>query len=483
MFNNKKTKIVATLGPATSSYDAILSLVNAGANVFRLNFSHGTLEQKLTFVQYIRDINHKFHHNIAILADLQGPKLRVRQIKDNHLVLQKGDLVNFTSKPVLEGTKDLISVSYDNLAKEIRPGEHILLDDGKIAAQIQQINSDGIIISKIIQGGVLSSNKGFNLPDTQLHIPALTSKDMIDLDFILEHELEWVALSFVRSEKDIFLLKNILEARKSKTKIIAKIEKPEAVSDTNINGIINTADGIMIARGDLGVEIPIEKVPHIQKQIIKKCIHRSKPVIVATQMMESMMEHTKPNRSEVSDVANAVLEGTDAVMLSSETATGKNPTLVVEMMSKIILQAETNGDYYYDRGMDLVPQPDSPYFLSDAICYNTCKIAQEIKAKLILGMTQSGRTAFTLSSYRPSTSIIIFANNHLLVKQLSLSWGVHALYYPQNIEGNIDDIISEQVEILKQKGLLSHKEVIVTTGSIPVRDQLNTNMLKIHVTK
>lgn len=481
MFSNKKTKIVATLGPASSSYDAILSLANVGANVFRLNFSHGTLEQKLELIQYIRDINQKFHHNIPILADLQGPKLRIRKIKDNHLLLQKGDLVNFTSAAVSEGTKELISVSYDNLAKEIKPGEHILLDDGKIAAQVQQVKNDGIIVSKITQGGILSSNKGFNLPDTQLHIPALTAKDMTDLEFILEQELEWVALSFVRSEKDIFLLKNIIEEHKSKTKIIAKIEKPEAILDSNINAIINTADGIMIARGDLGVEIPIESVPHLQKQIIKKCIHRSKPVIVATQMMESMMEHSKPNRSEVSDVANAVLEGTDAVMLSAETATGVNPSLVVEMMSKIIIQAENSGDYYYDRANDLIPQLHTSYFLADAICYNTCKIAQEIKANLILGMTQSGRTAFTLSSYRPSTPIIIFANNRLLVKQLSLSWGVRALYYPQNLEGNIDDMISEQVEILKEKGLIKRGNIIVTTGSIPVRDQLNTNMLKIHI--
>lgn len=482
MFSNKKTKIVATLGPATSSYDAILALANAGANVFRLNFSHGSLEQKLELVQYIRDINQKFHHNIPILADLQGPKLRVRQIKNNHLELQKGDLVNFTSEVIAEGDKDLISVSYDNLAREMRVGEHILLDDGKIAAKVQEIRTDGVIVSKIIQGGILSSNKGFNLPDTRLHIPALTTKDMDDLNFILEQELEWVALSFVRSQKDIFLLKNILEARKSRTKIIAKIEKPEAVAEENINNIINAADGIMIARGDLGVEIPIEQVPYIQKRIIKKCIHRSKPVIVATQMMESMIENTKPNRSEVSDVANAVLEGTDAVMLSAETATGANPTLVVEMMSKIIIQTETQGRYFYNRASDLAPQPNTPYFLADAICYNTCKIAQEIKAKLILGMTQSGRTAFTLSSYRPSTSMIIFANNPLLVKQLSLSWGVHALYYPQNLEGNIDDMISEQVEILKQKGLIDSGDIIVTTGSIPVREQLHTNMLKIHIT-
>jgi pyruvate kinase len=339
---------------------------------------------------------------------------------------------------------------------------------------VKEITKEGDVKVQVKMGGILSSKKGINLPDTKISLPALTEKDLADLDFIIDQQLEWVALSFVRSVKDIVIIKSKLEERKSKTKVIAKIEKPEAL--TNIREIILESDGIMIARGDLGVEMPVEKVPLIQKQIIRKCLHRAKPVIVATQMMESMIERSKPNRSESTDVANAVMEGADAVMLSGETATGAHPALVVQTMKKIILEVERN-EYRYNREEDLKPLPHSPTFLSDAICYNACKLAEDTNADAIIGMTQSGYTAFMLSSYRPKSLLFIFTKERTLVNQLSLSWGVRALFYDE--EESIDDIVADQIEILKERGFVHSGSVVVNTGSIPIQQHLPTNMLKI----
>jgi pyruvate kinase len=308
-------------------------------------------------------------------------------------------------------------------------------------------------------------------------LPALTEKDLADLEFIIDQQLDWVALSFVRNVKDIIILRNKLDERKSKTKIIAKIEKPEAL--TNIRDIIIESDGIMIARGDLGVELPVEQVPLIQKDLIKKCIHRAKPVIVATQMMESMIDRVKPNRSEITDVANAVLEGADAVMLSGETATGQHPALVVETMCKIIEEVEQSNYYRYDREEDLKPQPHSPSFLSDAICYNACEIAKDVKAGALIGMTQSGYTGFMLSSFRPKAPLFIFTKERTLVNQLSLSWGVRAFYYSE--EESVDNIISDQIDILKERGFVQQGDIVVNTGSTPVHLHLPTNLIKITV--
>jgi pyruvate kinase len=323
-------------------------------------------------------------------------------------------------------------------------------------------------------GGVLSSKKGINLPDTQISLPALTEKDLIDLDFIIEQKLDWVALSFVRKVEDITGLRAILDKHSSKTKIIAKIEKPEAL--TNIRDIIIESDGIMVARGDLGVELPVEKVPLIQKQLIRKCLHRAKPVIVATQMMESMIDRIKPNRSEITDVANAVLEGADAVMLSGETATGLHPTLVVQTMCKIIEEVEKT-DYRYNLEEVLQPQAHSPSFLSDAICYNACNLAKDCNADGLVGMTQTGYTGFMLSSYRPKSPLYIFTKERSLVNQLSLSWGVRAFYYDE--EDSLDDIFYDQINILKERGFIKTGDIVVSTGSTPVHLHLPTNVLKI----
>lgn len=468
-----RTKIVATVGPACDSFDMLLALVKAGVNVFRLNFSHGTHENKKQVIEHIRKINSTEPYNISILADLQGPKLRVGKIENNALEIKPGEILTFTNEEVM-GTKERIYVSYPNLHADVKIGDKIMLDDGKMEVVVVGIENNNDVKVEVLLGGVLSSNKGINLPDTKISLPALTEKDLEDLEFIMKEELDWVALSFVRRVEDIRQLRDILKSRNSKTKIIAKIEKPEALS--NIRDIIIESDGIMIARGDLGVELPVEQVPLIQKQIIKKCIHRAKPVIVATQMMESMMERSKPNRSEITDVANAVLEGTDAVMLSGETAMGKHPVLVVETMRKIILQVERT-DYKYNREDDLVPQPHSPSFLSDAICYNGCKLAKDTRAEALVGMTQSGYTAFMLSSYRPQSPLYIFSKEKSLINQLSLSWGVRAFYYAE--EESLDDIISDQLNILKERGFLKPGDVVVNTGSTPVEKHLPTNILKI----
>ena len=468
-----RTKIVATVGPACDTYENLLELVRAGVNVFRLNFSHGTHEDKTKIIEFIRKINSTEPYNIAILGDLQGPKLRIGEIEGNSLLVSEGDILTFTNEKVM-GTLEKIYVSYPNLAGDVKLGNIIMIDDGKIEVKVVEITREGDVKVQVILGGILSSKKGINLPDTKISLPALTEKDLIDLEFIIEQQLEWVALSFVRSVKDIVIIKSKLAEKRSKTKVIAKIEKPEAL--TNIREIILESDGIMIARGDLGVELPVEQVPLIQKQIIRKCLHRAKPVIVATQMMESMMERSKPNRSESTDVANAVLEGADAVMLSGETATGIHPVLVVQTMKKIIMEVEKN-EYRFNREEDLKPLPHSPTFLSDAVCYNACKLAEDTNADALIGMTQSGYTAFMLSSYRPKALLYIYTKERALVNQLSLSWGVRAFFYAE--EESIDDIVSDQINILKERGFLNPGNVVVNTGSIPVELHLPTNMLKI----
>ncbi len=470
---NHRTKIVATVGPACDTYDKLLELVKAGVNVFRLNFSHGSHEDKQAIIDHIRNINKTEPYNIAILGDLQGPKLRVGEITNNALEVKVGDILTFTNEKCI-GTLEKIYVSYPNLAGDVTIGNVIMIDDGKMEVKVVSIEANGDVKVIVTLGGILSSKKGINLPDTKISLPALTEKDLIDLDFIIAQKCDWVALSFVRSVQDIVGLRAILNKNQSKTKIIAKIEKPEAL--VNIRDIIIESDAIMVARGDLGVELPIEQIPLIQKELIRKCIHRAKPVIVATQMMESMIDRVKPNRSEITDVANAVLEGADAVMLSGETATGMHPALVVQTMRKIIAEVEKK-EYRYNRAEDLKPQPHSPSFQSDAVCYNACKISDDVEASALIGMTQSGYTAFMLSSYRPSSPLFIFTKEKTLVNQLSLSWGVRAFYYEE--ETSLDDIFLDQINILKERGFINTGDVVVNTGSTPVHLHLPTNIIKL----
>jgi pyruvate kinase len=470
---NHRTKIVATVGPACDTYDKLLELVSAGVNVFRLNFSHGSHEDKTKIIDYIRRINKTEPFNIAILGDLQGPKLRVGEMEGGEMEIKPGDILTFTNDKVI-GNMDRIYVSYPDLHADVTIGNTILINDGKLEVKVKKVLKNNDVQVEVTVGGILSSKKGINLPDTKISLPALTKKDLADLEYIIEKELDWVALSFVRSVKDLTILRNKLNKKKSKTKIISKIEKPEALE--NLRDIIIESDAVMIARGDLGVELPVEKIPLLQKQIIRMCLHRAKPVIVATQMMESMIEFNKPNRSEITDVANAVIEGADAVMLSAETATGNHPTLVVETMRKIIMEVEKSG-YNYNREDELVPQPHSPSFLSDAICYNACKLAEDVNAHALIGMTESGYTGFMLSSYRPKAPLYVFTKEKSLVNQLSLSWGVRAFYYDE--EESLDDIIFDQIDILKERKFLKTGDIVVNTGSTPVPLHLPTNVLKI----
>ena len=472
-----RTKIVATVGPACDSYDQLLALVKAGVNVFRLNFSHGSHEDKKNIIDNIRKINKTEPYNIAILGDLQGPKLRVGEIANNALDAKVGDILTLTNEKCI-GTHEKIYVSYPNLAGDVVVGNTIMIDDGKIEVKVLSVEANGDVKVTVTLGGIISSKKGLNLPDTKISLPALTEKDIIDLDFMIKEELDWVALSFVKRVADIEMLRDILNKNNSKSKIIAKIEMPEAL--TNIREIILASDAIMVARGDLGVELPVERIPLIQRELIRKCMHRGKPVIVATQMMESMIDRVKPNRSEITDVANAVLEGADAVMLSGETAAGNHPALVVETMCKIIREVEKT-EYRYNRSEDLKPQPHSPTFHSDAVCYNACKISEDVNAHALVGMTQSGYTGFMLSSFRPSSPLFVFTKERSLVNQLSLSWGVRAFYYAE--EESLDDIVTDQINILKERGFVKEGDVVVNTGSTPIADHLPTNVIKLTTVK
>jgi len=467
----KKTKIVATVGPACNTYEKLLALVNEGVNVFRLNFSHGTHDQHHEVIQHIRRINDDFPFNIAILADLQGPKLRVGDIENGALDLKKDDAFYFTNEKVT-GTLNNIYISYPDFHKDVRIGEKILLDDGKIEVLVTEITADNRVKVMVTVPGVLYPRKGVNLPDTKISLPSLTDKDLADLEFIIGENVDWIALSFVRKTEDIIDLRQRLKEKNSPAKIIAKIEMPEALE--HLREIILASDAVMVARGDLGVELPLQQVPMVQKKIVRMCIHRAKPVIIATQMMESMLDRTRPNRSEITDVANAVLEGADALMLSAETATGKYPELVIRTMSSIITEVEKEETVY---NRNLVPQPHSPSFLSDALCYNACEIAHDINANALIGMTQSGYTGFMLSSYRPRSPLFVFTKTQTLVNQLSLSWGVQAFYYDK--EESIDTIIADQIDLLKQKGLLKTGDIVINTGSMPIHEHLPTNMLKI----
>ncbi|HXS36874.1 MAG TPA: pyruvate kinase [Flavipsychrobacter sp.] len=466
-----KTKIIATVGPASNTYEKLLALVHEGVNVFRLNFSHGTHDQHKSVIENIHRINETFPFNIAILADLQGPKLRVGEILNNELNLKIGDEF-FLSNEKTIGTLENIYISYPGFYKDVRIGEKILIDDGKIEVLVVEITSDNKVKVKVTSPGVLSSRKGVNLPDTKISLPSLSEKDLDDLDFIISMNIDWVALSFVRRPEDVTELRAILKEKNSQAKIIAKIEKPEALE--HLRDIILASDAVMVARGDLGVELPLEQIPMIQKNIVRKCIHRAKPVIIATQMMESMMERTRPNRSEITDVANAVMEGADAVMLSGETAMGKYPELVIKTMVSIIEEVEKEEMVY---NKNLIPQSHSPSFLSDALCYKACEMAEDVKANALIGMTQSGYTGFMLSSFRPRSPLYVFTKTQTLVNQLSLSWGVQAFFYEK--EESLDTIISDQIAFLKEKGLLQIGDVVINTGSTPVKEHLPTNMLKI----
>jgi pyruvate kinase len=466
----KKTKIVATIGPASSSYENLKALAMAGMDVARVNFSHGEYDKHLEVVERIRKLNEETGFHIAILGDLQGPKLRVGDIAEGTMELEDGSEVIFCTKPDVKGT---IEVRYDSFAQDVKKGEFFLIDDGKLKLEV--IASDGKtkVTAKVIHGGTLSSRKGLNLPDTEISLPSMTKKDRADLEFAIEHDFDWIALSFVRTARDIIELKHIISDRKGRSRVIAKIEKPSAVK--NIDEIIRESDGLMVARGDLGVETPMETVPLIQKMIIKKCRQIGRPVIVATQMMESMITNFQPTRAEVNDVANAVLDGTDAVMLSAETSVGKYPIQVVKSMSKIILHMEDHDILYSNDHVSVSTEEER--MISDAICEASTVLAKQTRAKAIVTMTHSGYTAIQISSYRPKAHIFVFTSNRSLLAKLSLVWGVSGFFYDKMV--STDHTIADIKYILKTEGKMKEGDLVINIASMPISEQGMTNMLKL----
>jgi pyruvate kinase len=472
MINFNKTKILATIGPASNNYETIKSLAAAGANVFRLNFSHGSHEIHQEVIQIIRRVNEEMNTHLGILQDLQGPKIRVGEVENNGVLINPGDQITITNDPVL-GTSTLVSTVYQNLPNDVISGDRILIDDGNLELIVN--NTDGKNVNcTVLHGGILKSRKGINLPNTKVSAPSLTDKDKEDLLFGLSQDVDWIALSFVRTAEDIIDLRNRINEAGKVCKIIAKIEKPEALD--NIDAIIAVTDAIMVARGDLGVEVPMEIVPLWQKRIVEKCKIACKPVIIATQMMESMIVNPRPTRAETNDVANAVLDGADAVMLSAETASGNYPVNSVKAMSSIISYLEENANIYHN--LYKISDEDDT-FLSNNLLLMASRLSRNVKAKAIVGITTSGFTGFRLASHRPLANIFVFTRNKPLLTQMSLVWGVRAYLYSNQI--STDATFTDIENTLKKDGHVKTGDVIINTASMPLKVKGKTNMLKVHL--
>ena len=471
--NQQNTKIVATVGPACSSRENLERLISAGVDIFRLNFSHGDHAGHKEVLDRILSLNKEHGIHIGVLADLQGPKLRVGKVQEGGIPLEPGDEILFVLEDCL-GDKEKVFMNYEHFAKDVEVGERVLCDDGKLVFEVLETDKVGKVKLKTIYGGILHANKGVNLPDTNITLPALTKKDRADLDFILTLPINWIALSFVRTAAEVKELRKIIESKGHRAKIISKIEKPQAVK--NIKAIIKASNAIMVARGDLGVEVPMEQVPTIQKDIIRRCIQRARPVIVATQMMESMMTNPSPSRAEITDVANAVLDGTDAVMLSGETSVGNHPVETVQAMNKIISEAEKHYQL-----MDRRPKANknSSTYHSDVVCITAGEMSDKVGAKAICGITVSGYTAFKISSYRPKAKICIFSSSQTMLKTLNLVWGVRCFHYEKFT--TTDGTITDTIAILKEKDIVKEGDAIINTGSMPIEKRFTTNMLKITV--
>lgn len=467
-----KTKILATIGPASNNYETISSLAAAGANVFRLNFSHGSHDIHKEVIEIIRRVNKEQKLNLGILQDLQGPKIRVGEVENNGVEIKSGEKITITNDPVV-GTSSLVSTVYQNLPQDVVTGDRILIDDGNLEVVVNDTDGKNVNCT-VIHGGILKSRKGINLPNTKVSAPSLTEKDIEDLAFGLSQEVDWIALSFVRSAEDIVDLRERIEAEGKVCKIVAKIEKPEALE--NIDSIIEATDGIMVARGDLGVEVPMEIVPLWQKKIVEKCKLACKPVIIATQMMESMIVNPRPTRAETNDVANAVLDCADAVMLSAETASGKYPVNAVKAMSSIIGYLEANAEIYHN--LYKIPEDDET-FLSNNLILMASRLSRNVKAKAIVGITSSGFTGFRIASHRPLANIFVFTSKKSLITQMSLVWGVRAYYYDKLVS---TDATFEDIEnMLKNDDHVNTDDIIINTASMPLKEKGRTNMLKIHV--
>jgi pyruvate kinase len=472
MLKSKKTKIVATLGPATSEKSVLKSMCDEGVNVFRINFSHADYADVEERVKMIRELNEEFGYNVSILGDLQGPKLRVGVMK-SEVVVNEGDEIIFATGKRFEGTKERVYMTYDKFPQDAKPGERILLDDGKLLFSVVSSNKKDEVVARVVQGGPLKSKKGVNLPNTNISQPALTEKDVEDAIFACKLGVDWMALSFVRHAEDLIELQELIKKHSDhKIPIIAKIEKPEAV--TNIDKIVAYCDGLMVARGDLGVEIPAEEVPLVQKQLVLKAKQARIPVIIATQMMETMITSLTPTRAEVNDVANSVMDGADAVMLSGETSVGKYPVQVIRQMANIIRSVE-------DSSLINVPQ-DPPTirtkrYITKSICYHAALMANEIDAAGISTLTNSGYTAFQISAWRPKSNIFVFTSNKRILTQLSLLWGVKAFYYDKFV--STDETIEDVNKMAQELGYLKKGDMLVSLAAMPIQEKGMVNTLRV----
>lgn len=468
----KKTKIVATLGPATSTKEVLKGMLEEGVNVFRINFSHANYDDVKERIQMIRELNDEYGFTAAILADLQGPKLRVGVMKEE-VVVNPGDEIIFATGERFEGDKERVYMTYDRFPQDAKPGERILLDDGKLIFEVVSTDQKSEVKAKVIQGGPLKSKKGVNLPNTNISQPALTEKDIEDAIFAIKQEVDWIALSFVRHSEDLMQLRDLINEHSShKIPIIAKIEKPEAVE--NIDKIVAHCDGLMVARGDLGVEVPAQEVPLIQKQLVLRAKKARIPVIIATQMMETMITSLTPTRAEVNDVANSVMDGADAVMLSGETSVGEYPVQVIKRMSDILKSVENS---------ELIKVPQLPphirtnRFITKSICYHAANMANEINAKAISTLTNSGYTAFQISAWRPSCHILVFTSNKRILTRLSLLWGVRAFYYDKFV--STDETIEDVNAIACKEGYLDVGDMVISLAAMPIQAKGMVNTLRV----
>tara|TARA_B100000767_G_scaffold76495_1_gene73091 strand:- start:12902 stop:14326 length:1425 start_codon:yes stop_codon:yes gene_type:complete len=467
-----KTKIVATLGPASSSRAMLKKLLNAGVDVFRINFSHASYDKTAETIKNIRELSVELKIHASILADLQGPKIRLGLVKEKSF-LNKGDVLEITTKSLKLGSEKHVSINYLDFPKDVRSGEKILINDGKLICKVLETNKKDLVRAKVIQGGPLESRKGVNLPNTKISLPALTKKDKEDALFAIKHELDWIALSFVRSKKDISLLEKLIKENSSyKIPIIAKIEKPEAIE--NMDEIIKKSDGIMVARGDLGLEIPSEEVPLNQKLLVKKAKKARKPIIIATQMMESMIDSLTPSRAEVNDVANSIMDGADAVMLSGETSVGKFPVEVINTMERIINRVE---DSPLIKSPFSAPELKSKRLLTKSVCFHAASIANELNASAICTLTNSGYTGWMISSLRPSSMILVFTSNKRILSQLNLLWGVKCLFYDNFV--STDTTIAEVNKMAVENGFIKKNDYVINLSAMPIVEKGEVNTLRV----
>lgn len=465
------TKLIATLGPSTREKGVLRKLFLEGIDVCRLNFSHGSRSEHADSIRMVRELNREMEVNVAIMADLQGPKLRIGRMEGAGVPLREGEEFALLNRECL-GTQHEAYLNYGSLPKDVQPGDRILIDDGRIELSVVDTDGSSRVTTRVVHGGVLSSRKGVNLPSTRLSLPSLTEKDRADAAFAMEQEVDWIALSFVRSATDILELRRLVKEAGSGARLVAKIEKPQALDD--IEEIVRVSDAVMVARGDLGVEVDFHRVPMIQKSVVERCISAATPVIIATQMMESMIESHRPTRAEATDVANAVLDGADCLMVSGETAVGRYPDMVIRNMQKIIDWTEEHDGKYF-RGS--APPGHSTESLPDSICYSAVQMARQTGASSIVTFTHSGYTAVRISSYRPRSSIFAFTMNRDILPMLSMVWGVRAFYLEST--GQIEDYVEGSMKFLREAELAGPEDTVVHVGSIPLQEHGKTNMLKL----